>query len=100
MDLCSTLAFIFSSGSCLGSTEPCAMVVPDIELICEILLVVEGFIDVCLLASKFSTLYTLCRELFSKQDHCDWGLHAIKSVLVTAGLLKWRNKNRPEDQTG
>lgn len=64
------------------------MVVPDFELICEIMLVAEGFQDARLLARKFITLYTLCRELLSKQDHYDWGLRAIKSVLVVAGSLK------------
>lgn len=70
------------------STRPCAMVVPDFELICEIMLVAEGFQDARLLARKFITLYTLCKELLSKQDHYDWGLRAIKSVLVVAGSLK------------
>uniref|UniRef100_A0A8C3PC88 Dynein axonemal heavy chain 11 n=1 Tax=Chrysemys picta bellii TaxID=8478 RepID=A0A8C3PC88_CHRPI len=78
--------------------RPCAMVVPDTELICEIMLVAEGFIDARLLARKFITLYTLCRELLSKQDHYDWGLRAVKSVLVVAGSLKRGDKNRPEDQ--
>ena len=49
------------------SYRPCAMVVPDFELICEIMLVAEGFLDARLLARKFITLYTLCRELLSKQ---------------------------------
>lgn len=78
--------------------RPCAMVVPDFELICEIMLVAEGFVDARLLARKFITLYTLCKELLSKQDHYDWGLRAIKSVLVVAGALKRSDKGRPEDQ--
>uniref|UniRef100_A0A8C0IKH9 Dynein axonemal heavy chain 11 n=1 Tax=Chelonoidis abingdonii TaxID=106734 RepID=A0A8C0IKH9_CHEAB len=78
--------------------RPCAMVVPDIELICEIMLIAEGFTGARLLARKFITLYTLCRELLSKQDHYDWGLRAVKSVLVVAGSLKRGDKNRPEDQ--
>ncbi|KAJ1529252.1 hypothetical protein ONE63_006052 [Megalurothrips usitatus] len=78
--------------------RPCAMVVPDFELICEIMLVAEGFQEARLLARKFITLYTLCRELLSKQDHYDWGLRAIKSVLVVAGSLKRGDRQRPEDQ--
>uniref|UniRef100_A0AAR2IP24 Dynein heavy chain 9, axonemal n=1 Tax=Pygocentrus nattereri TaxID=42514 RepID=A0AAR2IP24_PYGNA len=78
--------------------RPCAMVVPDFELICEIMLVAEGFINARLLARKFITLYQLCKELLSKQDHYDWGLRAIKSVLVVAGSLKRGDPERPEDQ--
>lgn len=43
------------------------MVVPDFELICEIMLVAEGFIEARALARKFITLYQLCKELLSKQ---------------------------------
>ncbi|XP_030610318.1 dynein axonemal heavy chain 9 isoform X3 [Archocentrus centrarchus] len=78
--------------------RPCAMVVPDFELICEIMLVAEGFINARALARKFITLYTLCKELLSKQDHYDWGLRAIKSVLVVAGSLKRGDPGRAEDQ--
>ena len=73
-------------------------VVPDFELICEIMLVAEGFLEARLLARKFITLYSLCKELLSKQDHYDWGLRAIKSVLVVAGALKRGDPDRPEDQ--
>lgn len=78
--------------------RPCAMVVPDFALICEIMLVAEGFQEARLLARKFITLYTLCKELLSQQDHYDWGLRAIKSVLVVAGSLKRGDRQRPEDQ--
>lgn len=47
--------------------RPCAMVVPDTELICEIMLVAEGFRSAKLLARKFTTLYSLSKELLSKQ---------------------------------
>ncbi|PAA56702.1 hypothetical protein BOX15_Mlig034196g2 [Macrostomum lignano] len=78
--------------------RPCAMVVPDFDLICEIMLVAEGFLEARLLAKKFITLYELCKELLSKQDHYDWGLRAIKSVLVVAGSLKRSDPSRPENQ--
>uniref|UniRef100_A0A665V5K8 Dynein, axonemal, heavy chain 11 n=1 Tax=Echeneis naucrates TaxID=173247 RepID=A0A665V5K8_ECHNA len=78
--------------------RPCAMVVPDTELICEIMLVAEGFRGAKILARKFVTLYTLCKELLSKQDHYDWGLRAVKSVLLVAGTLRRKDKTRPENQ--
>ena len=46
------------------------MVVPDFELICEIMLVAEGFLNARLLARKFITLYQLCKDLLSKQVPC------------------------------
>ena len=74
------------------------MCVPDLRLICEIMLVSEGFLESKSLSRKFIALYTLCKELLSKQDHYDWGLRAIKSVLVVAGGLKRAERDRPEDQ--
>ena len=65
--------------------ERIPVVVPDLELICENILMAEGFVDAKILACKFVTLYRLCGSLLSKQDHYDWGLRAIKSVLVVAG---------------
>ncbi|GAB0094138.1 hypothetical protein DMENIID0001_093740 [Sergentomyia squamirostris] len=78
--------------------RPCSMVVPDIELICEILLVAEGFQSAKSLARKFISLYSMCRELLSKQDHYDWGLRAVKSVLLVAGSLKRAEPQRSEDE--
>ena len=56
----------------------CAMVVPDIELICENMLMSEGFLDARPLAHKFTVLYSLSKELLSQQIHYDWGLRACK----------------------
>lgn len=77
--------------------RPCSMCVPDLQLICEIMLIAEGFVEAANLAKKFTTLYKLCRELLSKQDHYDWALRAIKSVLVVAGTLKRADPKVPEE---
>jgi dynein heavy chain len=68
--------------------RPITVVVPDLELICENMLMAEGFTDAKVLAKKFTKLYELCRDLLSKAAHYDWGLRAIKSVLVVAGSFK------------
>ena len=66
----------------------CAMVVPDIVLICENMLMAEGFEEAQDLSKKFMTLYSLAKSLLSQQIHYDWGLRAVKSVLRQAGGLK------------
>lgn len=46
------------------------------------------------------TYHRFCFLLLTgvSQDHYDWGLRAIKSVLVVAGSLKRGDPERPEDQ--
>lgn len=75
----------------------CAMVVPDLALICENMLMSEGFTMARILSRKFVSLYMLSRELLSKQRHYDWGLRAVKSVLRQAGKLKRGDPDMPED---
>jgi len=68
--------------------RPVTMVVPDLEQICEIMLFSEGFDSAKMLAKKMTVLYKLSQEQLSKQHHYDFGLRALKSVLVMAGSLK------------
>ena len=76
--------------------RPITVVVPDLELICENMLMAEGFVGAKILAKKFTTLYALCKDLLSKAAHYDWGLRAIKSVLVVAGKFKRAEPELPE----
>lgn len=68
--------------------RPVVMVVPDMELIAENMLFSEGFTTARELAKKMVTLYALAKGQLSKQHHYDWGLRALKAVLVMAGQLK------------
>lgn len=76
----------------------CAMVVPDIVLICENMLMSEGFDTARDLSKKFMTLYNLAKSLLSEQVHYDWGLRAVKSVLRQAGKLKRADPNISEEE--
>jgi dynein heavy chain, axonemal len=68
--------------------RPVTMIVPDLLQICEIMLFSEGFEAARVLAKKMTTLYRLAKEQLSKQYHYDFGMRALKSVLVMAGSLK------------
>lgn len=61
------------------------------------MLMSEGFTQAKPLAKKMTTLYKLSKEQLSKQYHYDFGLRALKSVLVMAGQLKREYADLPED---
>ncbi|KAJ9053275.1 dynein heavy chain [Entomophthora muscae] len=65
-----------------------AMTKPDRELIAQVMLYSQGFRSAEILASKVVPLFVLCAEQLSPQSHYDFGLRALKSVLVSAGNLK------------
>ncbi|XP_053403796.1 dynein axonemal heavy chain 2-like isoform X5 [Mercenaria mercenaria] len=78
--------------------RPIAMVVPDSNLISEIILFGEGFGNTKILAKKVFTLYTLATQQLSKQDHYDFGLRALVSVLRYAGRKKRSNPNMSDEE--
>ena len=48
----------------------------------------EGFTNAKPIAKKVTSLFDLMMQQFSKQDHYDWGLRNIRSVLMAAGAMK------------
>jgi len=77
--------------------RPVVVIVPDLKQICQIMLFSEGFVEAAKLAKKMTILYSLAKGQLSKQYHYDFGLRALKSVLVMAGALKRGDPDLPED---
>ncbi|XP_050499617.1 dynein heavy chain, cytoplasmic isoform X4 [Diabrotica virgifera virgifera] len=65
-----------------------AMTTPDRQLIAEVMLFSQGFRQAEKLASKIVPFFRLCDEQLSNQSHYDFGLRALKSVLISAGNVK------------
>jgi len=101
-----TTAFITMNPGYLGRSElpeglkalfrPITVMVPDFMLIMENIFMSEGFLEAKVLAKKFGTLYSLCADLLSKAKQYDWGMRAIKSVLVVAGGFKRQDPSLSE----
>ena len=64
-----------------------AMTVPNFDLIAEVILLAEGFRNARVLGGKLVSLFSLSKQLLSPQQHYDWGLRALKTVLGIAGKL-------------
>uniref|UniRef100_A0A7N9ATV1 Cytoplasmic dynein 2 heavy chain 1 n=1 Tax=Mastacembelus armatus TaxID=205130 RepID=A0A7N9ATV1_9TELE len=67
--------------------RPVAMSRPDNELIAEVILYSEGFKNGEILGRKLVAIFNLARELLTPQQHYDWGLRALKTVLKACGSL-------------
>ncbi|XP_037796301.1 LOW QUALITY PROTEIN: cytoplasmic dynein 2 heavy chain 1-like [Penaeus monodon] len=79
--------------------RPVAMSRPDNELIAEVILFSEGFKEAKSLGRKLVAIFTLSKELLTPQQHYDWGLRALKTVLKGSGnLLQLYRKSLSDEE--
>uniref|UniRef100_A0A3Q1HTI5 Cytoplasmic dynein 2 heavy chain 1 n=1 Tax=Anabas testudineus TaxID=64144 RepID=A0A3Q1HTI5_ANATE len=79
--------------------RPVAMSRPDNELIAEVILYSEGFKNGEILGRKLVAVFNLARELLTPQQHYDWGLRALKTVLKACGsLLQQQRRSHDKDK--
>jgi len=73
------------------------MVKPNKEMIARVKLYSQGFKSAEKLSGKIVSLFDLCLNQLSAQSHYDFGLRALKSVLVSSGNLKRAEKAKLND---
>lgn len=74
-----------------------AMTKPNKEMIARVKLYSQGFKSSDKLSGKIVSLFDLCLNQLSAQSHYDFGLRALKSVLVSSGNLKRAEKAKLAD---
>uniref|UniRef100_A0A8D8QIW2 Cytoplasmic dynein 2 heavy chain 1 n=2 Tax=Cacopsylla melanoneura TaxID=428564 RepID=A0A8D8QIW2_9HEMI len=78
--------------------RPVVMSKPDNELITETILLCEGFRHAKVIGRKLVQIFDLAKKLLSPQQHYDWGLRALKTVVAGCGsALKSAKQNEKSD---
>ena len=73
------------------------MMIPDYALISEIKLYSYGIHQAGILAKKIVLCFKTFSEQLSSQDHYDFGMRAVKSVLLFSKILRSNNPEMDEN---
>ncbi|KAM4740185.1 dynein axonemal heavy chain 1 [Anableps anableps] len=77
--------------------RPVSAMTPEYAVITEISLYSLGFINAKALAKKIDAFFRLSFEQLGSQDHYNFGIRAVKTVISVAGNLRSDNPNMNEE---
>jgi len=77
-----------------GSFRPLAMMIPNYDMITEIMLYSFGFNNARSLARKIVSSLKLASEQLSSQTHYDYGMRTLNGIITYIGILSQERKER------
>ena len=78
--------------------RPITMMKPEFSKIAQVILYSEGFSESDALSKKLYKLYDLAQQQLSQQDHYDFTLRTLATVLSMAGNMKRNSKCEPNQE--
>jgi dynein heavy chain len=79
--------------------RPVAMTLPDVASIAEVTLYAFGFTEARALSRKLVLILQIMANQFTRQDHYDKSLRAVKTILNTAGSLMPKKEAQASEES-